>query len=94
MKNGFSDRTIASEAGKKSSNKGQKQRKTIIKEALQDRIGDFDKNLYDLSQEFLNDPEKQGFAWKELIKYRLVQKTSSDLKVSGNIGIKVDKFID
>lgn len=34
MKNGFTDKKIASEAGKKSSNKGKKQLKTILKEEL------------------------------------------------------------
>lgn len=91
--NKFTSET-AREAGKKSSNKGQLQKKTIIKLALKDRIADFDERMYEVTDELLKDPKTKAFAWKELNKYRIPVKSETDLNLTSGITLKVEKFID
>lgn len=51
--------------------KGQIHKKTAVKLALGERIGDFDDTLYDLSKKFLADPEVAHDTWKHLTKLRV-----------------------
>lgn len=94
MAKGFENRETAREAGKKSSNKGKLQKKTVIKLALKDRIADFDEKMYEVTQELLSDPKTKAFAWKELNKYRIPVKSEADVNLNGGITLKVEKFLD
>lgn len=75
--------------------KGQKQKKTIIKETLGDKIKNLDSKLYELSKEFLSDKSTKLTAWKELMKYRLPtnQKISGDEDNPVKIEIEVRKYL-
>lgn len=57
--------------GKSGIKKGQKQKKTLLKLALAERISDFDNELYDVTNEVLIDPETRFEAWKHLTKLRI-----------------------
>lgn len=67
--------------------KGDKHDATIVKELLSDRISDFDEKLYDIADNLLNDPMSRGFAWKELLKYRLPQKRELSGETTHNFNL-------
>lgn len=88
----FADKKKASAAGKKSSNKGQKQRRTIVKEKLGvNNIEDLKDDVLRVWTELLQstNEDNRKFASKEISKYVFSTKkeTNIDLNAKGNINI-------
>lgn len=79
--------------GKSGIKKGGKHKRTLIKEALADRLADFDEKLYKLTDQLLLDDETQLEAWKHLTKLRVPMKKDIGLEVKTPIVIEVKEYV-